>query len=91
MGKQQTNRRDAITPSILRSLYTQLSRDESTSSYDKKAFGAATTLAFFACFVSPSAKQFDPTRTLQVADISVSSKSLKLTVKRSKTDRSGSG
>ena len=82
MGKQQTNRRDAITPSILRSLYTQLSGDESTSSYNKKAFWAATTLAFFAClrsdeFVSPNAKLFEPTRTLQVADISMSGTSLK--------------
>ena len=96
MGKQQTNRRDAITPSILRSLYTQLSGDESTSSYNKKAFWAATTLACFAClrsneFVSPNAKLFEPTRTLQVADFSISGTSLKVTVKKSKTDRSGSG
>lgn len=61
MGKQRSNRWELITPAGLRSLYTELFSDETTSSYDKKALWAATTLAFFTClqsdeFVSPNAK-----------------------------------
>lgn len=89
----KTRRRHPITLPLLRTIKGELARS-ATHSRDKLAYWAAFTLAFYGFlraseYTAPSAARHDPRCHLLVEDTTISTNSVQLHLKRSKTDRFG--
>lgn len=91
--RHTSKKRYPITLPLLRTIKEELSRSD-LPSRDKLTYWAAFTLAFYGFlraseYTTPSSTSFNPTAHLLARDITISPESVKLHLKRSKTDRFG--
>ena len=92
-GMTTSKKRQPITLPLLKTIKTELSH-ANLPSQDKLAYWAAFTLAFYGFlraseYTAPSTRCFNPGVHLLVKDITITSDSIKLLLKRSKTDKFG--